>query len=219
MKVCREDRALDSKTVRQSLQLHQALANLDRFDLLILDDISYVRKDQDETSVLFELIAELRTAQHPHHGQPTVLRLEQRVRRRQHDGGRDRPPGPPLDDLRAAQGRELPGQGWYGREGQATYSSSIPDFLTTAAVSARRSTLRRLEPLRAGRLTVCCAGVNGVVLDLRGNGPEELDALYVDRFALCWNPSSASPARACSSTISGIRGHRGIAKRGRRPMS
>src|SRR6059058_4025794 len=29
-----------------------------RFDLIILDDISYVRKDQAETSVLFELIAE-----------------------------------------------------------------------------------------------------------------------------------------------------------------
>jgi DNA replication protein DnaC len=34
------------------------LAKLDRFDLLILDDLSYVRRDQAETSVLFELIAE-----------------------------------------------------------------------------------------------------------------------------------------------------------------
>ena len=34
------------------------LAKADPFDLLILDDISYVRKDQAETSVLFELIAE-----------------------------------------------------------------------------------------------------------------------------------------------------------------
>jgi DNA replication protein DnaC len=34
------------------------LAKLDRFDLIILDDLSYVRKDQAETSVLFELIAE-----------------------------------------------------------------------------------------------------------------------------------------------------------------
>ncbi|MBU2774148.1 ATP-binding protein, partial [Acidithiobacillus ferrooxidans] len=31
---------------------------LDRFDLLILDDFSYVRRDQAETSVLFELISE-----------------------------------------------------------------------------------------------------------------------------------------------------------------
>lgn len=34
------------------------LTKLDRFDLLILDDLSYVRRDQAETSVLFELIAE-----------------------------------------------------------------------------------------------------------------------------------------------------------------
>ena len=30
---------------------------LDRFDLLILDDLAYVSKDQAETSVLFELIS------------------------------------------------------------------------------------------------------------------------------------------------------------------
>jgi len=46
------------QVARQSLQLPQTLAKLDRFDLLLLDDISYVRKDQAETSVLFELIAE-----------------------------------------------------------------------------------------------------------------------------------------------------------------
>ena len=46
------------QAARQSLQLPQALARLDRYDLLILDDLSYVRRDQAETSVLFELIAE-----------------------------------------------------------------------------------------------------------------------------------------------------------------
>lgn len=46
------------QAARQNLQLPQALAKLDRYDLLILDDLSYVRKDQAETSVLFELIAE-----------------------------------------------------------------------------------------------------------------------------------------------------------------
>lgn len=46
------------QTARQNLQLPQALAKLDRYDLLILDDLSYVRRDQAETSVLFELIAE-----------------------------------------------------------------------------------------------------------------------------------------------------------------
>ncbi len=43
---------------RRELTLESAIAKLDRYDLLILDDISYVRKDQAETSVLFELIAE-----------------------------------------------------------------------------------------------------------------------------------------------------------------
>ena len=34
-----------------------AIEKLDKFDLLILDDLSYVHKSQAETSVLFELIA------------------------------------------------------------------------------------------------------------------------------------------------------------------
>jgi hypothetical protein len=39
------------------LQLEAAIARLDKFDLLILDDLAYVTKDQAETSVLFELIS------------------------------------------------------------------------------------------------------------------------------------------------------------------
>jgi DNA replication protein DnaC len=38
--------------------LPRALAKLDRYGLLTLDVLSYVRKDQAETSVMFELIAE-----------------------------------------------------------------------------------------------------------------------------------------------------------------
>jgi DNA replication protein DnaC len=45
------------QAARQVLQLEAALAKLDKYDLLILDDLSYVTKDQAETSVLFELIA------------------------------------------------------------------------------------------------------------------------------------------------------------------
>jgi DNA replication protein DnaC len=41
---------------RQTLQLETAIAKLDKYDLLVLDDFSYVHKDQAETSVLFELI-------------------------------------------------------------------------------------------------------------------------------------------------------------------
>ncbi|WP_041699222.1 IS21-like element helper ATPase IstB [Thalassoporum mexicanum] len=39
------------------LQLASILAKLDRFDLLIIDDLGYVKKSEAETSVLFELIA------------------------------------------------------------------------------------------------------------------------------------------------------------------
>ena len=46
------------QAARRDLRLPQELAKLDRFDLLILDDLSYVKRDQAETSVLFELIAE-----------------------------------------------------------------------------------------------------------------------------------------------------------------
>src|SRR6266850_5802831 len=41
---------------RRELALESALAKLDKYHLLILDDIVYVSKDQAETSVLFELI-------------------------------------------------------------------------------------------------------------------------------------------------------------------
>ena len=42
---------------RREFALESAIAKLDRYDLLILDDLAYVTKDQAETSVLFELIA------------------------------------------------------------------------------------------------------------------------------------------------------------------
>ena len=45
------------QVARQELALERAIAKLDRYDLLILDDLAYVTKDQAETSVLFELIA------------------------------------------------------------------------------------------------------------------------------------------------------------------
>jgi len=44
------------QVARRELALESALAKLDKYHLLILDDIAYVSKDQAETSVLFELI-------------------------------------------------------------------------------------------------------------------------------------------------------------------
>jgi DNA replication protein DnaC len=46
------------QAARRDLALPATLAKLDRFDCLILDDLGYVRKDQAETAVLFEIIAE-----------------------------------------------------------------------------------------------------------------------------------------------------------------
>lgn len=45
------------QVARRELQLESAINKLDKFDLLILDDLAYVAKDQAETSVLFELIS------------------------------------------------------------------------------------------------------------------------------------------------------------------
>jgi len=45
------------QVARRELALENAIAKLDKYHLLVLDDLAYVSKDQAETSVLFELIA------------------------------------------------------------------------------------------------------------------------------------------------------------------
>jgi DNA replication protein DnaC len=45
------------QVARRELALEAAIAKLDKYHLLILDDLAYVSKDQAETSVLFELIS------------------------------------------------------------------------------------------------------------------------------------------------------------------
>jgi len=45
------------QVARRDLELEAAINKLDKYQLLILDDIAYVTKDQAETSVLFELIS------------------------------------------------------------------------------------------------------------------------------------------------------------------
>lgn len=45
------------QVARQELTLEAAIRKLDKYHLLILDDLAYVRKDQTETSALFELIS------------------------------------------------------------------------------------------------------------------------------------------------------------------
>ena len=45
------------QTARQELKLAAAIEKLDKYHLLVLDDLSYVQKSQAETSVIFELIS------------------------------------------------------------------------------------------------------------------------------------------------------------------
>ena len=45
------------QVARRELSLEAAIEKLDKYHLLILDDLAYVTKDQAETSVLFELIS------------------------------------------------------------------------------------------------------------------------------------------------------------------
>ena len=65
MALCAGDRWLARTTdlaqrlqaARRELALEAAIRKLDKFHLLVLDDLSYVTKDHAETSVLFELIS------------------------------------------------------------------------------------------------------------------------------------------------------------------
>ena len=42
---------------KEALELESTLKKLDKYELLILDDIGYVKKNDNESQVLFELIA------------------------------------------------------------------------------------------------------------------------------------------------------------------
>jgi len=88
------------QAARRDLRLPAEIAKLDRFDPLLLDDFSYVRRDSTETTVLFELIAE-----HCSHSEPAVLRMEPGISRTGDDRGRHRPPGASRDDPRAQRGK------------------------------------------------------------------------------------------------------------------
>ena len=98
------------QVARQELALESAIAKLDKYHLLVLDDLAYVSKDQAETSVLFELIAAryerrsmLITANQPFGEWGKVFP------RSSHDAGGHRPPRPPRYDPRNER-RELPPQ-------------------------------------------------------------------------------------------------------------
>ena len=78
------------QVARRELALEAAIDNLDKYHLLILDDLAYVAKDQAETSVLFELIS------------ATAERLQSKKPKAQ--GGRPRAPqSNPHPDCRATK--------------------------------------------------------------------------------------------------------------------
>ena len=86
---------------RRDLLLEAAIAKLDKYHLLILDDLAYVTKDQAETSVLFELISAryerrslMITANQP------FGEWGKDLSRSGHDARRHRSPRSPRDDLR-----------------------------------------------------------------------------------------------------------------------
>lgn len=54
---CRSTGHRSCRRARRELALEAAIAKLDKYHLLVLDDLAYVTKDQAETSVLFELIS------------------------------------------------------------------------------------------------------------------------------------------------------------------
>ncbi len=85
------------QVARHELALEAAIARLDKYHLLILDDLAYVTKDQAETSVLFELIS----ARYERR-----IRSDQDLPRSRDDARRGRPSRPPRDHPRT-QRREL----------------------------------------------------------------------------------------------------------------
>jgi len=58
------------KAARRDLELEAAINKLNKYQLLILDDIAYVTRTRPRTSVLFELIAVVMNADPCDHGQP-----------------------------------------------------------------------------------------------------------------------------------------------------
>lgn len=96
------------QVARRELALESAISKLDRYDLLILDDITYVSKDQAETSVLFELIAgRYERPLAADHGQSAIWRMGADLPGPSNDIGCHRSFGPPRHDPRDER-RKLP---------------------------------------------------------------------------------------------------------------
>ena len=94
------------QVARRELQLEAAITKLDKFDLIILDDLAYVTKDQAETSVLFELnLGAVREAVHHDNRQSALRRMEQSLPRSGNDARGRRQAGPSCYHLRDERGK------------------------------------------------------------------------------------------------------------------
>ena len=71
---------------RRDLALEAAIAKLDKYHLLVLDDLAYVTKDQAETSVPVRTDQRaIRAPIHAHHRQPALRRMGKNLLRSSHD--------------------------------------------------------------------------------------------------------------------------------------
>src|SRR6266700_3393896 len=87
------------QVARRELALESTIAKLDRYDLLILDDIAYVNQgsSRNERTVRVDRCT-LRTAIHADHGQSAVRRMGKDFSRPGYDARGHRSPCPPLHD-------------------------------------------------------------------------------------------------------------------------
>ncbi|SDB00006.1 DNA replication protein DnaC [Mesorhizobium qingshengii] len=81
------------QAARRELSLPSMLDKLDKYDLIVLDELSYVRKDQ---CPVLPHCSPVRTTLHRHHRQRAFLRMVGRFSRSRHDSRSHRPPRAPL---------------------------------------------------------------------------------------------------------------------------
>ena len=163
---------------KRDLRLPHALAKLDRYDCVFLDDIGYVQHDRDEMEVLFTFLSRaVRTPQRGHLDQSGVFRLESDFQRSDDDHGRHRSRRAPLGDPRSDGHGQLPRQGGHAA--------------AHASTSTRARTGLRFRH-RRGRMTTA-------VQPKRDTSRDGSSVSSVPTCALCPGPLPSSRARYCSA--------------------
>ena len=132
------------QTARRDLQLEAAIARLDKYHLLILDDLAYVSKDQAETSVLFELIAARYERRSLLITANQLWRLGEGFPGPSHDARGGRPSRPPRDHLRD-ECRELPPPHRAGTKTRARSTAFTCDHQNKLLIVAPRQSRKDLQ--------------------------------------------------------------------------